>query len=321
MNKNIAFKFFISLILSGFLLTACSNKNTGSIVDDMFDTESNDNGQLTQADYEFPFGPNDIEIPVKINEDKLEYEIYIDNRASAAEFGIMIAIDGIPQISTLGNDNSMMHKVSLKTGEYETYKFIMEKGNLEIDSGKEHIIYPLIILEPDYIPTNRNHFIHEGKLSASKGLQFVCETDKQLGIKIGNVKPVKIDDRFKSEYNIKKNFGFENQILWNLDTTNNAFISLEDLSKGFDINLIGDNTGEMRIFLFINNHSVSINGYDCYDIKIQSGMVTKINVELDKSIISKLRNDDSIFLIALPKNSESVDAWPYKTRTKIVKGI
>lgn len=321
MNKKRIFKFLSSLICFCLLLTACSNENIDVIDEDMFNREGDSSVEQVQIDYEFPFGPMNIERPVKINENKLEYDMDIDNRANAAEFGVMVVIDGIPQETTLGNDYAVMHKISLDTNEHKDYKFVIDKNNLKINDRDDHIIYPMIILEPDYIPTDRNYFAHEGKLSASQGLKFTYSMDKNQDFKIGFAESVKIDDKLETEYKIKKDRELENQILWSLDDSNNAFITLEDLDNGFDINLIGDELGEMHVFLFVNNQPIEINDYSFYDVKIQKGMVSKINVELNEEFISELSNGDSIFLIAMPKNLESADAWPYKTRTKILKGV
>lgn len=321
MNRKRTFKILSSLIFICFLLTACSNENIDVIDENIFNRDGDNSVQQIRIDYEFPFGPMNIERPVKIDEGKLEYDMYIDNRANAAEFGVMLAIDGMPQMTTLENNYAVMHKISLDTNEYKEYKFVLDKKDLKINDRDDHIIYPLIILEPDYIPTDRNYFAHEGKLSACEGIKFTYTMDKNQDYKIGYSESVKIDEQLKTKYGMKKNFELENQILWSLDDSNNAFITLEDLRNGFDINLIGDELGDMRVFMFINNQPVEINGYNFYDVKIQTGLVSKINVELNEEIISNLSNGDSIFLIALPKNLESINAWPYKTRTKILKDI
>lgn len=321
MNRKMISKLLYSGILVIFLLTACSNEDMDAIDENMFSGEEDDVEQLMQMDYEFPFGPNDLDMPVKINGDKLEYELYIDNQENAAEFGIMVVMDGIPQMSTLENTYSIMHKVYLDRGQYEVYKFVIDRNDLTINKGDEHIVYPLIVLEPDYIPTDRKHFVHEGKLSASKGIKFTYAMEKEPDINNTYVEPVKLDAQLKSKYNIKKNTGLENTILWSLDKTNNAFISLEDVSNEFDVNLVGDDIGETRVFLFVNNKPVKINEYDCYETTIQPGMVTSVNVQLDKNLVSELKNEDSIFVISIPQNLESVEAWPCKTRTKILEGI
>lgn len=200
-------------------------------------------------------------------------------------------------------------------------KFIIDTDFLNINDGADHIIHPMMILKPDYIPENRNHFAHEGKLSASLGLPFNYTNDMKQDMKIGYVEPVKIDDQFRSEYNIKKKSELENQIIWNLDDPNNIFITLEDLEQGFDINLVGDVLSEMRVFLFVNNKPIEMNGYSFYDANIQKGMVTKIHVDLTEEFISGLKNNDLIYILATPKNLDSVDAWPWKTQTKVIKGI
>ncbi|HZJ76453.1 MAG TPA: hypothetical protein VFC70_01975 [Oscillospiraceae bacterium] len=324
MNKKRAFKLFSILIWFCFLLAACSKDDIDAIDaidEDIFNREGGNIKQQVQIDYEFPFGPKNIERPVKISESKLEYDMDIDNRGSAAEFGVMIIIDGIPQKTALGNDCAIMHKISLDTNEYENYKFVIDEKDLKINDGDNHIIYPMIILEPDYIPEGKNHFVHEGKLSACKGLQFTYSVNKNKEFKTGSVESVKIDNRFRAEYRLNKDSGLENQILWSLDDSSNAFITSRDLERGFDINLIGDELGEMRVFMFVNNEPIEINGYNFYDVEIQKGMVSKIDVEPNEEFISELSNGDSIFLIAMPKNLESVGAWPYKTRTKIVRDI
>lgn len=323
MNKKTILKIFCSMICFFILFTACTNKNVDKEVidEDIFNRDHSSTEQQEQVDYEFIFGPKNIEDPVEIGKNKLEYNMDIDNRGNAAEFGIMIVIDGIPQKTELENISAIMHRISLNAKEIKDYKFIMDTEALNINDGADHIIYSMMILEPDYIPENRNHFAHEGKLSATSGLPFTYTNYMKQDMKIGYVEPVKMDDQLRSEYNINKKSELENQILWSLDDPNNPFITLEDLKRGFDINLVGDVLGEMRVFLFANNQPVEINGYSFYDVKIQKGMVSKIHVDFTEKFISGLRNGDPVFLLVMPKNLDSVDAWPWKTPTKIIKGI
>lgn len=326
MHKETIWRIFCVLLCLSILLTGCSKKHNvkESIDEDIFNRENSNGGQQQQVDYAFPYGPKNEENPVEIYEDRLEYDMYIDNQGKAAEFGVMIVIDGIPQKTVLpGNDNTpaIMHKVSLKTKEAKDYKFIMNKELLNIDKGDDHIIYPVLILEPDFIPERRNYFGHEGRLSAARGIPFTYANDRKQDMKIGYVEPVKIDDKFRSEYNIDKGEELYGEIFWSLEDINNVFISAEDLKKGFDINLAGDvPAAEMRVFLFVNNKPVEMNGYSFYEAKVQKGMVAKIHVDPTDEFIAGLKNNDLIYALAMPKNLDSFEFWPVKTKTAVIKG-
>ncbi|WP_058485456.1 hypothetical protein [Defluviitalea phaphyphila] len=321
MYKKKFFKIFCSVIFFCLLLIACSkqNTNTANIDEDIFNMENNNIRQ--QVDYKFHFGPKNIENPVKINEESLEYDMKFENLGGPAEFGIIIVADGIPQKVKLEDDLAIMHKVSLDTKESKEYKFIINKQDLNINDGEEHIIHPIVILEPDYIPQNITPFTHEGSLNASLGIPFYYTSDIKKDIKIGHVDSIKIDDQFRKEYNLDREVKVSCEILWSIDDPNVPFISHEDLKQGFDINLIGNVLGEMRVFLFVDNKPVKINGYDFYDVKIQKGMVSKIHVDFTEDFISNLKDNTPMFLLATPKNLDSIDTWTCKTNTKIIKRV
>ena len=307
--KKIIYLFLILLLV----LSSCGHndiKESENFDESIFkEIQGGENNQL--VDYKFTFGAKDIDNPIKIVVDNLEFELYINNAGKSAEFGVALCIDGYPQLATINENKSKIHIVQMQEKEKKSVKILINKKDLKLEKGNEHYIYPFFVLEPNFKPNSVNEIRHQGKISFNIPIKFNYEAEITEDVEIQSAK--KMDSTFKNKFHINQE-DISVKIL--SEELNKTFVKTSELNnKKINLSVVGNDYGKYKLFLVINNEVVKINDKDFYKFELARGMESSIEVDFDKTF----HENDQLYFLLLPVDKESDSSEVYKTSTIYVR--
>lgn len=288
------------------MITGCAKQDSGSLP---IDFEGENDKEIT---YEFGHGVIDYNFD-EWNYDgltSLDFDYVIDNQGSAAEFGLIILIDGIPQRFNVEGSETMMHKVEIQQ---ESRSEIKIELTPEIEKTKNKVnLTPILILNPSIKVQDIKEYGVNHSISSAPTVNLSLETSQESKSKSNTdiiISYTELPDSVEEEY-IKNGFNMlETEIYLQTEIGGNEDSQYIDSNDNMDISILGK-SGEYRLLTFVNNEIV-----DYYNVVVNPENITNIKLGV------KAKAGDNIYFFIVPRDVQEPQEFvlPSQSMKWIVK--
>lgn len=328
-------KIFICLILS-VLLSGCQSSDVRS-VENNISTESTEEIKETQETQETPIhnGVNDAEgINFGFDEvdestamdsyvysgEKIEVPYHIQaNKATGHDVGFLVFIDGVCQKYSIKDDSGektddkYMHRFILSDTDDKKFTFLI-KPNIG-KKGDKKGIYICGIINPSFQPNSKDEpsYQYYGRLFQTIPQQVRFEADapieeehKPIYTSDGNAIPDEIKNAYEAifGFNIEESGGMQMRVDLFKENNEEAYIEEKNNTGILHLQIYGGKTGKYRTTLFINHEPVLIDGKEYIETNYEAKTMSKCDVNIDCSKISKI---STIYAITVPADQNYLE--------------
>lgn len=272
-------------------------------------------------DIEFTYDLLDADQTIQFDGKPVSLIFELNNIGAAAQYGILVFIDGIVQEFKTEDYKKMdyMHNYELKAEENKSIQISLIPQNLE---KGEYDLSVLVLLNPDFMPQEPNYvFGYNHKISyAYTKINVQADTTK-------DAKTLNIEDTNKiSEVEKNSYVDLENEVD---RLENNAYclvlndgkeehrkIILDKKDLQIDFKLLGGNDAKYRITVFLNNEPILLEK-EYSDALLHSSTedysILKLNLQN-----KQLRKQNVLYAVAVPTEEIEETAFPIKSDSIVV---
>jgi len=287
-----------SLIIASLLLAGCStNKiptegSNYTVADDPmktpFESQSNasESSSLTTiGSYGFDFSSEDI----SFSDDTLVLTPKLLGDETATDVGIMVLVDGIPQIYSTETSSEKFTLKEFKTENGEVpIKLLVDA---KIDSQNvDHYVSILTIVAPNYMPSDDNVYFGNYHSGGSVGAKNLADNDTYMSsdtLKILKTESSVFTKEQRERYQLGES---QNIIYFDIFRDKSKPMLERAISDGIEENTLsltfsgfssGHEGGSYRV-TFYRNHELCLfnDGYSCLDMELEGGKIVEADIRL-----------------------------------------
>lgn len=307
MREKLRSSLLVFVILIIFMFTTGCEFNKDKRNDESF------------PDVEFSYNLLNWDKTIIFEKSPITLTLDIANNEAAAEFGIMVFINGISQefMTNEYNESKYMQSYNIESKQQKSIQIILTPQNIEIGNYELVVI---MLLNPSFMAKSPNYvFGYNHKISYAY-TNIEIKTDTNLNKNVMTIeKSNSIDEIEKNKYIDENGNRLEARahcIMLNDGEEENRKINLNGNNLSIVYKVLGGESAKYCVTTFINHEPILVN--DKYDYVLLKSSIDTYSTFSCEYNNKKLQDKNVIYSIAIPVDNIKNNAFPIKSDSVII---